>query len=139
MIWMSGMAEWRLMEDAITLRDRMKMAWFVLTNSRLTNGPKVKEFEKQWSEWLGVDYSLYVSSGSTANSLLVAAVKEGRNFIGIEKNEHTEQFKDTEMDFIDVSTQRVKTAYDELDDAISNTIKKVNLFRPTLVTEDDED
>ena len=76
MIWMSGMAEWRLMEDAITLSDRMKMAWFVLTNSRLTNGPKVKEFEKQWSEWLGVDYSLYVSSGSTANSLLVAAVKE---------------------------------------------------------------
>ena len=70
------MAEWRLMEDAITLSDRMKMAWFVLTNSRLTNGPKVKEFEKQWSEWLGVDYSLYVSSGSTANSLLVAAVKE---------------------------------------------------------------
>ena len=70
------MVEWRLMEDAITLRDRMKMAWFVLTNSRLTNGPKVKEFEKQWSEWLGVDYSLYVSSGSTANSLLVAAVKE---------------------------------------------------------------
>ena len=51
MIWMSGMAEWRLMEDAITLRDRMKMAWFVLTNSRLTNGPKVKEFEKQWSEF----------------------------------------------------------------------------------------
>ena len=76
MIWMSGMAEWRLMEDAITLRDRMKMAWFVLTNSRLTNGPKVREFEKQWSKWLGVDYSLYVSSGSTANSLLVAAVKE---------------------------------------------------------------
>lgn len=70
------MSEWRLMEDAITLRDRMKMAWFVMTNSRLTNGPKVKEFEKKWSEWLGVDYSLYVSSGSTANSLLVAAVKE---------------------------------------------------------------
>jgi len=70
------MAEWKLMEDAITLRDRMKMAWFLLTSNRLTNGTKVREFEKQWSEWLGVDYSLYVSSGSTANSLLVAAVKE---------------------------------------------------------------
>lgn len=73
---MNVMVEWKLMEDAITFSDRMKMAWFVMTNSRLTNGPKVKEFEKQWSEWLGVDYSLYVSSGSTANSLLVAAVKE---------------------------------------------------------------
>lgn len=73
---MNVMVEWNLMEDAITFRDRMKMAWFLLTSDRLTNGPKVKEFEKQWSEWLGVDYSLYVSSGSTANSLLVAAVKE---------------------------------------------------------------
>lgn len=70
------MVEWNLMEDAITFRDRMKMAWFLLTSDRLTNGPKVREFEKQWSEWLGVNYSLYVSSGSTANSLLVSAVKE---------------------------------------------------------------
>mgnify|MGYP002822537701 CR=1 FL=1 len=73
---MSVMVEWNLMEDAITFRDRMKMAWFLLTSDRLTNGSKVREFEKQWSEWLGVDYSLYVSSGSTANSLLVSAVKE---------------------------------------------------------------
>jgi len=42
----------------------------------LTNGPKVRQFEKKWAEWLGVDYSLYVSSGSTANSLLIASIKE---------------------------------------------------------------
>lgn len=63
-----------------------------------------------------------------SGSFLVAAVKEGRNFIGIEKNEHTEQFKDIEMDFIDVSIQRIKIAYDELDDAIRDTIMKINLF-----------
>lgn len=67
---------WPLMEDTITLSDRLKMAYFLLTSSRLTNGPKVREFESAWSEWLGVKYSLYVSSGSTANSLLIAAVKE---------------------------------------------------------------
>jgi len=67
---------WPLMKDTITLKDRLKMAAFVLTSSRLTNGPKVRQFEKKWSEWLGVKHSLYVSSGSTANSLLVAAVKE---------------------------------------------------------------
>lgn len=67
---------WPLMKDTITLKDRLKMAAFVLTSSRLTNGPKVRQFEKEWSEWLGVKHSLYVSSGSTANSLLVAAVKE---------------------------------------------------------------
>lgn len=70
------MTYWPLMEETITFKDRLKMAKFLLTTSRLTNGPKVREFEKRWSEWLGVDYSLYVSSGSTANSLLIAAVKE---------------------------------------------------------------
>jgi CDP-6-deoxy-D-xylo-4-hexulose-3-dehydrase len=64
------------MKDTITLKDRIKMAAFILTSSRLTNGPKVREFERVWSEWLGVKHSLYVSSGSTANSLLVSAVKE---------------------------------------------------------------
>lgn len=70
------MTYWPLIEDAITLKDRLKMALFVLKSSRLTNGPKVREFEKVWSEWLGVKHSLYVSSGSTANTLLVSSVKE---------------------------------------------------------------
>ena len=67
---------WPLMEETITLKDRVKMASFVLTSSRLTNGPKVREFEEKWSQWLGVKHSLYVSSGSTANTLLVASMKE---------------------------------------------------------------
>ena len=67
---------WPLMEETITLKDRLKMAAFVLTSSRLTNGPKVREFENKWSQWLGVKHSLYVSSGSTANTLLVSSVKE---------------------------------------------------------------
>jgi len=70
------MTYWPLMEDTISFKDRLKMAAFLLTNSRLTNGQKVREFESKWSEWLGVKHSLYVSSGSTANSLLIAAVKE---------------------------------------------------------------
>ena len=67
---------WPLMEECITFRDRLKMAAFVLTSSRLTNGPKVREFEEKWSQWLGVKHSLYVSSGSTANTLLVSSMKE---------------------------------------------------------------
>lgn len=76
---MSSTTYWPLMEDTITLSDRIKMAHFLLTNSRLTNGPKVREFETAWSQWLGVKHSLYVSSGSTANSLLISAVKEKYN------------------------------------------------------------
>ena len=65
-----------LTEDAITLKDRRQLASFVLTSSKLTNGPKVREFEEEWSRWLGVQHSLFVSSGSTANTLLVASMKE---------------------------------------------------------------
>lgn len=67
---------WPLMENTITFSDRLKMSLFLLTSDKLTNGPKVRQFEKKWSEWLGVKHSLYVSSGSTANTLLISAVKE---------------------------------------------------------------
>lgn len=67
---------WPLMKDTITFGDRLKMANFLLFTSRLTNGPRVRQFEDEWSKWLGCDYSLYVSSGSTANSLLISSVKE---------------------------------------------------------------
>jgi CDP-6-deoxy-D-xylo-4-hexulose-3-dehydrase len=72
---------WPLMGETITFGDRMKMAYFCLTAKRFTYGEKVKEFEKKWSEWVSQEtfnlpYSLYVSNGSTANFLLVAAVIE---------------------------------------------------------------
>lgn len=67
---------WRLMDNAITFSEKVKMALFVLTSNKFTNGPKVKEFEDVWSKWVGSKYSLFVSSGSTANSLLIAAIKE---------------------------------------------------------------
>ena len=41
----------------------------------LTNGPKVREFERQWSSWLGVKHSVFVNSGASANLLSMAALK----------------------------------------------------------------
>lgn len=67
---------WPLMKDNITFGDRLNLVKFILFSNKFTNGPKVKDFEKEWSEWIGAKYSLYVSSGSTANYLLVAAIKE---------------------------------------------------------------
>lgn len=64
------------MKDNMTLADRVRMAKFCLTSNRFTNGPKVRKFESEWSKWIGSKYSLYVSSGSTANYLLLAAIKE---------------------------------------------------------------
>mgnify|MGYP001266460301 CR=1 FL=1 len=33
----------------------------------LTNGPIVRKFEREWGDWLGVKYSVFVNSGSSAN------------------------------------------------------------------------
>jgi len=42
---------------------------------RLTAGPSVLEFEKSWSNWLGVPYSVFVNSGSSANLACLAWLK----------------------------------------------------------------
>lgn len=41
----------------------------------LTNGAKVREFETSWSKWLGVNYSVFVNSGASANLLTMAVLK----------------------------------------------------------------
>ncbi|MDP7417601.1 MAG: DegT/DnrJ/EryC1/StrS family aminotransferase [Desulfobacterales bacterium] len=42
---------------------------------KLTQSSNVRVFEKEWSEWLGVQYSVFVNSGSSANLITMAAVK----------------------------------------------------------------
>ena len=66
---------WPLMKDCITDQDKQDLINFIKTSNRYTNGTKVKELEEQWSKWLGVRHSLFVSSGSTANFLLLSALK----------------------------------------------------------------
>ena len=41
----------------------------------LTNGSHCREFEKEWSNWLGTKYSVFVNSGSSANLLSMAVLK----------------------------------------------------------------
>jgi len=64
------------MHNSITWRDKYELIKFIVFSDRFTNGPKVREFEEAWSKWIGSKYSLYVSSGSTADYLLIASVKE---------------------------------------------------------------
>lgn len=66
---------WKLMtDDAITTEEREALSQFVLSSSKLTQGKVVKQFENQWSEWMGCKYSVYVNSGSSANLLIVRAL-----------------------------------------------------------------
>ncbi len=41
----------------------------------LTHGANVRAFESEWSEWLGVKYSVFVNSGASANLLTMAVLK----------------------------------------------------------------
>lgn len=41
----------------------------------LTHGPNVRAFEDEWSNWLGVKYSIFVNSGASANLLTMAILK----------------------------------------------------------------
>ena len=59
-----------LVEDTIDNNDIDKLIEWLSTYPRLTKGPKTIEFEKKWSEWLGVKYSVFVNSGSSANLLM---------------------------------------------------------------------
>jgi len=70
--------KWPLINDNITQSDREILSDFILSNQRLTNGEKVKEFEQIWSKWLGVKHSTMVNSGSSGNFISMAMVKELR-------------------------------------------------------------
>ena len=42
----------------------------------LTQSKQVRTFEEEWSEWLGVKYSVLVNSGSSANLITLAALRK---------------------------------------------------------------
>ena len=65
-----------LMSDNISRDDINAVVDFLQQDPipRLTNGPKVKEFECRWSEWVGMKYSVMVNSGTAANELTMLAL-----------------------------------------------------------------
>jgi len=68
--------KWPLIKNNITEQDKKVMSDFILSSNKFTNGPKVKEFEQIWSEWLGVNHSIMVNSGASGNYISIAMVKE---------------------------------------------------------------
>jgi CDP-4-dehydro-6-deoxyglucose reductase, E1 len=68
--------DWPLQKNTIGLSEKLALTKFIWTSDRFTNGPECRKFENQWSSWQGRKFSLFVSSGTTANSLLLDAVRE---------------------------------------------------------------
>jgi CDP-6-deoxy-D-xylo-4-hexulose-3-dehydrase len=73
---MENIYKWQLINDNVSQEDRKVLSDFILSNQRLTNGSKVKEFEKVWSNWLGVKHSTMLNSGNSGNFVSIAIVKE---------------------------------------------------------------
>ena len=67
---------WQLMTNNILQEDKKALLNFIKSTNKFTNGIKVKEFEKKWSKWLGVKYSTFVNSGSSANLISLHILKE---------------------------------------------------------------
>ena len=66
-----------LMENNINEDDKKALIDFIEHSDHFTNGKKVKEFESEWSKWLGWEGdSLFVNSGSSANYITMAAIRE---------------------------------------------------------------
>lgn len=70
-----------------------------------------------------------------SGSFLVAALLEGRNFIGIEKNEDVNLFKTQDIDYIQIAKKRLKEAWIGLD---NNTKASIN-YRNVVVEIDNRE
>ena len=66
----------KLMYDNFTKSDcDVVVRLFKDKNIILTQSKNVKKFESTWSKWLGVKYSVFVNSGSSANLLTISILK----------------------------------------------------------------
>ncbi len=67
---------WPLMVNNITRSDLDVLIEFLRDMPRLTQSGNVAAFEREWSEWLGVRHSVFVNSGSSANQITMAALRQ---------------------------------------------------------------
>jgi CDP-6-deoxy-D-xylo-4-hexulose-3-dehydrase len=64
-----------LIQDTIDNQDIDNLIEWLKEYPKLTKGSKTIEFENKWSQWLGTKYSVFVNSGSSANLLMLYALK----------------------------------------------------------------
>ena len=68
---------WPLMKNNIAREDLNAVVDLLQQEDPiLTQSKNVRAFEEEWSRWLGVKHSVFVNSGSSANLVTLAALKE---------------------------------------------------------------
>jgi CDP-6-deoxy-D-xylo-4-hexulose-3-dehydrase len=70
---------WPLMHNNILREDLDALIRYLQQpDPMLTQSAQVRAFEEEWSRWLGVKYSVFVNSGSSANLITLCALRELR-------------------------------------------------------------
>lgn len=67
---------WKLQENIVDKKCINDLTRFIKTTERYTQFTEVKAFEKEWSTWQGCKYSIFVNSGSSANLVILDALKD---------------------------------------------------------------
>lgn len=71
------MSAWKLNDSNFSFLDRFKIAKFMLNpNNFWTMNKQVALFESKMAEYIGCKYAVFVSSGSTANTILAMHLKD---------------------------------------------------------------
>ena len=64
----------KLVNDTVDKEDIDKLIEWLKSKPHLTKGPVTREFEQEWSKWMGSKYSVFVNSGSSANLAAIYAL-----------------------------------------------------------------
>lgn len=64
-----------LVQDTIDIDDIDNLIQWLSKYPKLTKGSKTVEFEKKFAEWIGCKHAVFVNSGSSANLLMLYALK----------------------------------------------------------------
>jgi CDP-6-deoxy-D-xylo-4-hexulose-3-dehydrase len=68
----------KLVNDTINNSDIDKLIKWLGTYPRLTKGPLTIKLEQKWSDWLGINHTVFCNSGSSANLLMLWALVEAK-------------------------------------------------------------
>jgi CDP-6-deoxy-D-xylo-4-hexulose-3-dehydrase len=69
--------DWPLMRNNINRQDLDAVIEYLKQDDPiLTHSKQVQAFEREWSDWLGVQHSVFLNSGASANLLTLGALRE---------------------------------------------------------------
>ena len=72
----SEVLAWPLMRNNVVREDLdVLIDYLRQPDPRLTHGPAVREFEREWAKWVGTKYCVMLNSGSSANDLTMLALR----------------------------------------------------------------